>query len=184
MPKLLHKTNIDSEIKAYWGDLARIKQQVGSATDTMNAYDFMEYVKREPIGVGPYPGVSLFESSNRVFSDLVILLGVKSLLYEHARQFPFGEYLVTLGNGQGMDVTANSGKRHFAGEAFNVAKSFFDTKLGKTRQALLAVTATHKLIMFNADACSPSRQPLSQDSNGLYMLAVDVGEWVVSRQVV
>ena len=37
-------------------------------------------LKREKIGRGPYPEVSIFETSNRIMTDLVILFGIKKIL--------------------------------------------------------------------------------------------------------
>ena len=96
-------------------------------------------LKREPICSGPYPDVSMFEASNRIISDLVILFGVRQLLANLSVGIvvlPFTEYEVRLGVEGGNDVTADSCDRRLTGEAFNVARSFFQSKKSSTLKKL------------------------------------------------
>jgi len=36
-----------------------------------------QYLKRNQVGLGPYPHVTLFEAANRIMTDMVILKGIK-----------------------------------------------------------------------------------------------------------
>ena len=183
----LDKTNIDYEIKKYINSLEDIKQKISSATENFNAYNFMKYIKRKPLNTGPYKNVSLFESSNRIFSDLIILFGIRQLLEEYSKQFPFSQYKAVLGNAHGMDITAKSGEYSFAGEAFNVAKSFFSTKKGRAKKSLLNSGDTHLLLIFNSDAIINHDGNLSQlhnkDNNNIYSLSIDLDKSIMETKL-
>lgn len=134
-----------------------------------SAYTLLLRLKREPIGGGPYPNVSAFETANRILSDLIILFGVK-LLLSGIRvadiSFPFSSYSVALGTQSGTDVRADEGDHHLLGEAFNVAPTFYQTKRAQAVQRLrrLSGAAAHRVVLFNEDAvATPSAYPLVTD---------------------
>jgi hypothetical protein len=131
-------------------------------------------VKRDKLDDGPYPGVTFFEASNRIMSDLVILYGVEYLLRNSI--FPFTEYAVELGNENKKycDLKAISSNALLVGEAFNVAPSFFQ---GKKTHALKKLNtnfneAKYRLLMFNSDAIDASYKP--RYNNSTYYVIVNI----------
>ncbi|RYY00066.1 hypothetical protein EON78_01985, partial [bacterium] len=116
----------------YWESLKKtsfpIPPQNGSCVEMIH------YFKRKNIGennqIGPYFGLTVFEAANRIASDLVIINGIIQLI-EQKREPKLSRITIRLGNkhikGQG-DFTIN-GKE---GEAFNVAASFYKSKLRTT----------------------------------------------------
>jgi hypothetical protein len=162
----LNRTNIDEEIRIYLDLINRIKFPERRGTNI----DYMLSLKRGKIHNGPYPNVSIFEASNRIFSDIVILFGVREILLNPqigSVRVPFSHYNVRLGNEDGFDIEAVQGDERLVGEAFNVAKSFFSTKHWKTKDKLAKMEgAEYRLIMFNHDAVSnpESYKQISQRS--------------------
>ena len=169
--KNLALSNIDEEIRR----LAEGIEEIGPSIHGVTGVALLDALKRQKVGVGPYPGVSLFEAANRIMSDLVILHGVKWLL--ETESFPFSEYRVELGHGnvQPFDIQAVRGAQSLAGEAFNVAPSFFQGKksamLGKLRKD--ATEKTYRLILVNHDAVAPGYSPKLRP--GESFLLVNVG---------
>jgi len=170
----LDKNCIDIEIKRYLAKLSEVKEPVRREANTLDSYGLIRFVKRYPLGVGPYPDVSLFENCNRIFSDLVILFGVRRLLYELASQFPFTEYRVAFGTEQGIDLEAQNNNESLVGEAFSVAKTFFPTKKRKALNSVLKSDAEYKLLLFNSDAVkNPGGWDLRKEQ-GVFYLTIDV----------
>jgi hypothetical protein len=135
-------------------DFCRELAAIGTSIEGKTGLPLLLSLKRERLGIGPYPHVTLFEAANRIMSDLVILHGVARLLKDP--RFRFDEYKVEFGNEDrnGFDIRATSRTESLVGEAFNVARSFFQ---GKKRTALKKLRthgsqATYRIIMFNADA--------------------------------
>ncbi|AZV26558.1 hypothetical protein CT157_11225 [Pseudomonas syringae] len=161
--------NIDSITEAFHHDLAVIGESIAGKT----GISLMLALKRDRLGHGPYPDVSLFEAANRIMSDLVILHGIGALLKE--KFFPFDEYTVEFGNENrnSFDIRAESPSGTLAGEAFNAASSFFGTKkraaLKKLRSK--AVEQSYRVIMFNAEG---PRSGVKPEVDGIYQIAVDV----------
>lgn len=135
-------------------------------------------LKREPVRSGSYPEVSLFEASNRIMSDLVILFGVRQLLADlsvGSVALPFTEYEVRLGVEGGNDVTGDSGDRRLAGEAFNVARSFFQGKKSATLKKLKSqAPSDYQLIMFNADAVPNPDYYIQKSQPSMLYLPIDL----------
>ena len=52
-------------------------EDVGSTIPLLRGLSLISELKRCKTGSGPYPDVSLFESANRIMTDLVILHGVR-----------------------------------------------------------------------------------------------------------
>lgn len=147
---------------------------LGESIKGKTGFSLLESLKREKLGVGPYPNVTLFEAANRIMSDLVILHGVAGLL--QSRVFPFEEYIVEFGNEDknGFDIRASSPSATLVGEAFNVAPSFFQ---GKKRTALKKLRdkgcqETYRIIMFNSDA-PPAGYKAKHEQN-IYHVSVQI----------
>src|SRR5579864_872215 len=120
----ISKANAASLIATYLASVEEIKNSLGD----YKVLNLFKVLKREALGAGPYPHVTMFEAANRILSDLVILYGVKRLLDNNI--FPFESYTVEYGNENqnGFDICATGNGRTLIGEAFNVAQSFFQTK--------------------------------------------------------
>lgn len=92
-------------------------------TDTLT---LMHWAKREEISFGPYIGLSFFEISNRIYSDLVLLEAANILFTKHHIK----SIRLNLSNIGGNDMTiTDSNGTQVIGEAFNTAPSFFQIKL-------------------------------------------------------
>ncbi len=167
----LDKNNVVTEIQRR----ALLIEEIGPSIKGLSGVALLESLKRDKVGVGPYPDVTLFEAENRIMSDLVILHGVKWLL--ETEHFPFNAYKVQLGheNIGKFDIEANNGRDTLAGEAFNVASSFFQIKksamLAKLRRE--APNHTYRIIMVNHDAVNETYQP--KVKSGEQYIFVNVG---------
>lgn len=148
----LDKSNIDREIKNYLRktDAIEIPERRGTNLEHLLS------LKRGKIANGPYPNVSIFEASNRIFSDIVILFGIRELLIHQKVGkiiLPFTQYEAKLGNEDGFDITANTGNEKLLGEAFNVASSYFQSKKWAAKNKLQAeVDCDFRILVFNIDA--------------------------------
>ena len=69
-------SNVTAEIQRR----ALLIEEIGPSIKGLRGIALLESLKRDRVGVGPYPNVTLFEAANRIMSDLVILHGVKWLL--------------------------------------------------------------------------------------------------------
>lgn len=164
----LTQTNIEKKLTEYIRKVNSIKPPA------LHGMKYLYYLKREPHGSEPYGDKSLFEASNLIFSELVILLGVKQLLTEplvNNIRLPFKEYEVVCGVGPGNDINAISGELRLIGEAFNVAQSLFQSKKSATIEKLRSnKNADYRLIIFNADAVKkPDKYYDKSDRNMLYL---------------
>lgn len=149
-------------------------ESIGKSVSGLSGLPLLIAVKRAPMAHGPYPDVTLFEAANRIMSDLVILHGVAQLLQDGS--LPFREYKVEFGNEDrnGFDICASFGQNTLAGEAFNVAPSFFQSKKRTALKKLRAkaVHATHRLILFNDDA--PPTGYVARNEEGIRQVAVHI----------
>jgi hypothetical protein len=169
----LNRANIEEELRSY----LRLVNSLPSPLSLGNVIASLYALKREPVGAGPYPEVSFFEASNRILSDITILLGVRRLLADPVIgrvELPFDEYTVALGVEGGYDVTAADGARRLVGEAFNVAPSFFQTKKNAMIKKLRAEGATYRLVVFNADAVERPEYYVEKSEPSMLYLPVDV----------
>lgn len=153
--RTLTASNVDGIREEFCHSLA----EIGPSVRGLTGLRLLNSLKRDRVGVGPYPNVTLFEAANRIMSDLVILYGIAGLLRSGA--FPFDAYTVEFGNENrnDFDIQANSESASLRGEAFNVSRSLFP---GKNRASLSklrtrAAEASHRIILFNSDACLPER---------------------------
>lgn len=167
----LSKTNIVQIITEYSASV----ETLGDSIQNLKGLQLIEALKREAVGAGPYPHVTLFEAANRIMSDLVILYGIRWLLHHYT--FPFDTYTVEYGNEdkRGFDIRADANGLALIGEAFNVAPSFFQTKKNSMLKKLRnpAVAADFRIIMFNRDAIQPNYAPKARDKE--FFVVVDIG---------
>ena len=148
-------------------------ENVGGTIPSLKGLALITELKRGQTGIGPYPNVSLFESANRIMTDLVILRGVKWLLTKS--DFGFDSYTVEYGhqNNNSFDLEASRGGHRLIGEAFNVAPSFFQgKKAAMLRKLNIDEAANIKLIMFNHDAVAKGYKP--NPPNDVHFVFVDV----------
>src|SRR5208337_2810053 len=169
----LTKFNIDSEIQRYLDVVNSIQFPDRSGTNL----EYMISLKRDPIGSGPYDWVSIFEASNRIFSDIIILFGIRKVLSNPqigSVSLPFDKYEVKFGAEDGFDIEANNGKEKLVGEAFNVARSFFSGKRHTTKKKLESKEGyDYKIIIFNSDAVAIPQEYELKSSKNLITLPIN-----------
>jgi hypothetical protein len=170
----LCNSNIDQTLADYVADVEHLGESIAS----LRGFQLFEALKRVIVGTGPYPKVTLFETANRIMTDLVILYGVRWLLKHNV--FPFDTYVVEYGNDdeQGFDIRASSDTSTLIGEAFNVAPSFFQKKKGSMLKKLRQSTARadFKLIMFNHDAVRMQYVPETREREVFVVVKVRTDE--------
>jgi hypothetical protein len=173
----LDRTNIRKELTSYLNSIKSIE----APTSPNDILEFMYLLKRKPLSSGPYPCVSLFETANRIFSDLVILFGVKQLLTKPVVgniRLPFKEYEVALGVEGGNDLKAVSGSHYLIGEAFNASESLFPKKIKDSIEKLQKNNkrrVEYRLIIFNSDAVGDNAKDyLEKTKQSVLYLPVDV----------
>ena len=152
--RTISKTNAGHLVASYLESV----EEIGNSLGEHKVLHLLKVLKREALGAGPYPHVTMFEAANRILSDLVILYGVKWLLDNNI--FPFESYTVEYGNENknGFDICATGNGKTLVGEAFNVAQSFFQSKKSTMLKKLAKSSADYKIIMFNHDAVKASYQ--------------------------
>jgi len=169
----LNRSNIDGEIRKYLGKIDAIEFPERTGTNI----EYMLFLKRGVIHNGPYPNVSIFEASNRIFSDIVILFGIRHMLLNKQVgfiQLPFTEYQAKLGNEDGFDIEARLGSEGMVGEAFNVARSFFPDKKRKMKMKLMNETDyEYRILIFNSDAVPNVEYYRSISEKSMMYLPVD-----------
>jgi len=170
----LSQANIRKELTKYVKSI----KSIALPTPQNDVLELIHSLKRQPLGTGRYKCVSLFEASNLIYSDLVILFGVQQLLNNPVVgnvRLPFTEYEVNLGVKGGNDLKAVSGSHCLVGEAFNVSKSLFQGKkshmIKKVRRDL---NADYRLIIFNADAVKNHKYYLEKSDLDILYLPVFV----------
>ncbi len=172
--KKLNRENVERELNDYLRKVNSIKLPESGE----NVLTFMNYIKRKPLSSGPYPEVSLFEASNRILSDIVILVGVQQLLATESVgnvQLPFAEYEVALGVEGGNDLMAAFGSCRLVGEAFNTAPSFFQSKKSSMIKKLRSQgDADYRLIVFNADAVKIPDYYIGKSEPSMLYLPVNI----------
>ncbi len=169
LQRCLNKDNIEATIFEYKKKL----QELPLTIEANDLLDLMNILKRQKIGKGPYPNVTIFEAANRIMTDLVLLNGVKMLLNGAINEIKFHEYNVEYGNEDNNehDITAIENGKKLKCEVFNVAESFFQTKKAKSLKKLRDNKNDEDilLIMFNKDAV-PENYKIKTDKNEYYLL--------------
>ncbi|MBD2699839.1 hypothetical protein IC229_04275 [Spirosoma sp. BT702] len=174
IPRCLTKSNIDKAVSDYLNLVSNIPLRIESD----NFLGLMKKLKRGKIATGPYPEVSIFEAANRIMSDLVILFGVRDILQDRYKEFAsFDEFTVELGNekANAHDIYSKCETGSLAGEAFNVAPSFFHGKSSMSVRKLLANQDNPEflIILCNSDCYSFSQKPLFKGKR-VRVIPVDV----------
>lgn len=168
----LNKGNIESSIKLYQSKLIDIPLKI----ESNNIVDLLKKLKREKIKSGPYPNLTVFEASNRIMTDLVILFGVKKLLNNVFKEINFKEYNVEYGNENlhDNDIEAESNGVKLKGEAFNVAESHFPGKKCKMVNKLIKDYNGKDviIIIYNEDARKKKEVPRKEGN--VYFLPVEI----------
>jgi hypothetical protein len=175
---LVDKSCIDSKIREYVESLRGIKDEIVKEAGVRNSYDFLTFLKRLPLNSGPYPKVSLFETCNRIFSDLVLLIGTRRLLYELGERFPFAQYTLALGTASGNDIEAHQNNIHLVGEGFSVARQFFPTKRSQTIRKISRQHADYKIILFNCDAVANASEWDLREKEGICFITVKTEQYI------
>ena len=173
----LNNNNIDETICSYLSKVDELEFPELHA----DKLRFIDIVKRKPLNGGPYPGVSLFEASNRIFSDVTALFGIHRLLTDPIigrSQLPFMEYDVALGVEGGNDISAVNNQKSLIGEVFNVSPTFFQAKKSAMLKKLrLNTEADFKLIIFNADAVRSPNDYLKKSEPSMLYLPINIWEY-------
>jgi hypothetical protein len=165
----ISKANAAHLMATYLASVEEIENSLGDH----KVLDLLKVLKRDAVGAGPYPHVTMFEAANRILSDLVILYGVKWLLDNDV--FPFERYEVEYGNenNNGFDIRAAGNGKTLVGEAFNVAPSFFQAKKCSMLKKMAEGRADFTIIMFNHDAVKHGYAP--KPTKNEYFVFVRVG---------
>jgi len=118
-------------------------------------YNSIHNLKRKTYTIGPYSGLSIFEISNRLFSDLVVLDGAKAIFKDPnlVKSKEIKGIKLLLSNKKGIDLEIKTDKGIIYGEAYNVAPSFFKEKTRYTIEKLNKDNNVKKAVLiFNSDA--------------------------------
>ena len=124
-------------------------------SEKKSTYNSIYNLKRKAYTIGPYSGLSIFEISNRLFSDLVVLEGAKRIFEEPSlvKANKIKGIKLLLSNKNGIDLKINTDKGTVYGEAYNVASSFFKEKTRYTIKKLNKDNNVKKAVLiFNDDA--------------------------------
>lgn len=172
LPRVLSKSNIDEIIAIYYDLLDDIPNKI----EADNCIKLFMEIKRGYIQRGPYPNVSVFETANRVMTDLVLLYGVKELLNGAFPELRYDSISVEYGNenSKSNDIVAERNSRRLRGECFNVSKSLFKLKIGRSLQKLRRQASEDDdlIVVYNSDAVSDSNQLRKKD--GIYYLPIKI----------
>jgi hypothetical protein len=104
-----------------------------SFSPTSNIIDLLKLVKRNAVEIGPYKGLTVFESLNRIGSDLVLLSGAEKLFNNEIEGIFPKTIELKLGNKSGFDIIVKTiDGTIIYGEGYNVAKSFCKFKTRQT----------------------------------------------------
>ena len=84
-------------------------ESLGNSIAGLRGVRLLLVLKRDVVGEGPYPTVTLFEVANRIMTDLVMAQGVRRLLRK--KTFPFRAYTVEYGHGNEGEHDGTSSDR-------------------------------------------------------------------------
>lgn len=174
LPREITSGNIDRLLTGYLAEA----ELMGQCIAGLQGVRLLSALKRDAVGAGPYPNVTLFEAANRIMTDLVMLHGVRWLLKHEV--FPFREYTVEFGHGNegAHDIVASDGGKALIGEVFNVAPSLFSMKKSKTLKKLRAANtkADYRVILVNHDAVAASYVPKLRPGEYYVFVNTETGE--------
>lgn len=174
LPRKITAKNIDGLLSRYLAEA----ELVGESVAGLQGIRLLSALKRDVVGAGPYPNVTLFEAANRIMTDLVMLHGVRCLLKHEV--FPFHSYTVEYGHGNegDHDIVATEGGKTLIGEVFNVAPSFFPLKKASALKKLRAskAKADYRVILVNQDAAATTYVPRPKAGEYYVFVNTETGE--------
>ena len=174
LPREITVRNIDRLLSLYLSEA----ELVGESIEGLRGVRLLSVLKRDVVGAGPYPNVTLFEAANRIMTDLVMLHGVRWLLKQEV--FPFREYTVEYGHGNegAHDIMASERGKALIGEVFNVAPSFFPLKKASALKKLRAskINAEYRVILVNHDAVGATYVPKARPGEYYVFVNMENGE--------
>jgi hypothetical protein len=137
-----------------------------------SAIDIIVFLKRKdartPVKIGPYENITVFEAANRIASDLVLINGVIQIIEDGVEQ---PEHKITLHLGTKHVKDKGDfliGEKH--GEAFNVAESFYASKLQKTFEKWKGSHLSY--ILVNQDVVNEKKVSSIQRESGTFIIGV------------
>ncbi|RED42918.1 hypothetical protein DFQ10_107103 [Winogradskyella eximia] len=136
--------------------LKSIKENVFTLPSSNNILEQIKLVKRTPQIIGPYKELTVFETLNRIGSDLVLLSGAEQLFKGIIKDIKPKTIQLNMGNKSGFDfIVTTINNEVINGEAFNAAASFAKVKMRQTIDKLTKDIAIHKsnktIIFCNSD---------------------------------
>jgi ABC-type enterochelin transport system substrate-binding protein len=149
----LNEVTFNNAKKEY---LKSINENVFSLPSSNNILEQIKLVKRTPQNIGPYKELTVFETLNRIGSDLVLLSGVQQLFTGIIKDIKPKTIKLNMGNKSGFDfIVTTINNEVINGEAFNAAASFAKVKMRQTIDKLTKDIAIHKsnksIIFCNSD---------------------------------
>jgi len=121
------------------------KFPIFDCTDTI---EILKFLKREKKNICCYESITPFEAANRIGSDLVLLNGIQQIISSNQSLIDC-KISISLGNENTQMGDFKIGESH--GEVFNVAQSFFKSKLRNTLIKWSRLTPTLKYILYNSE---------------------------------
>ena len=174
MEHILTIENISGVIEEYIKSISKIPLSIQADS----VLGLLRQLKREKVDYGPYQKLTVFESANRIMTDLTLLFGVKELLQGKYPEIGYDRYTVEYGNENynDHDIEATSGDLKFCGEVFNVAPSFFNSKRHSAWKKLKNSydENTQIAIIYNAAALAGREYYNPQLLDRQYHILVDV----------
>jgi hypothetical protein len=115
-------------------------------------------LKRESYNIGPYTNISIFEAANRIATDLTMFDGVLALIKKDKKLG--NKVMLRFGskheNGRGDFTFLLKNGEEVEGECFDVAASFFKSKLYKTLKKWEG-NDKFRYLVFNSDVLNDEK---------------------------
>ena len=119
--------------------------------------EIISLLKRNQFDIGPYCSITIFEAANRIASDRTLMDGVCLILKQPSwRDATVKLRLGTMHEKGCGDFTVQKDSKRVEGEAFDVAPSFFNSKLISTLKKWKDVNALN-FIVFNAEVLNNNK---------------------------
>ncbi|MBL0049702.1 MAG: hypothetical protein IPP32_16590 [Bacteroidetes bacterium] len=117
--------------------------------------EVLMHLKRESYKIGPWENITPFEAANRIGTDLVLLKGVIDILKKDFANNPQVSVKLRLGISHFVkdpgDFIIFDKNEKIRGEAFNVAESFLEGKLNKTKRNIKDALHDFRYILINGE---------------------------------
>jgi hypothetical protein len=118
--------------------------------DHSDTVDLIKMTKRTLGKIGPYRSLTVFESLNRIASDLVLLSGAEKLFENEIKDIGPKEICLKMGNIAGYDIIIETTNGDIIyGEAFNSAPSFCKTKMRDSINKLITGDKSEEVLSKN-----------------------------------